>query len=326
MHPAHGGAGHGLGPVANVWGPTSPLGPALLLAIWALAVDAKDQQQQQQQQATPQTLTCRPQEGLPLTQPYPPAYFQPTALPVCSQYTCSCCNRTHALGIYRSLRPAMEDAGFSRACLAWQTRMACRVCDPEVGVGLKPMVCRDTCDAWLAACREEFYTFEPATPSAFVGRMQPCANTAALGGGGGSAGASDAAAASSPLLCSRLWDVARTGEELCREAGLDVAGPGDNAPCFDGGLFSGGSAAYSTDMCVQPPAAARRRTQQQAGGGRGGGGGRPEDKLSPAVYVVIASVLGALAWLTFTTRQGFKAQEDERMRQLHWRQLQGRSD
>ncbi|KAG2429358.1 hypothetical protein HXX76_011124 [Chlamydomonas incerta] len=314
MHPAHGG-GHF--PVAAAWGPASPLGPALLLAIWAVAVHAQDQQQQQ---SAPQGLTCRPQEGLPLTQPYPPAYFQPTPLPVCSQYTCSCCNRTHALGIYRSLRPAMEDAGFGRACLAWQTRMACRVCDPEVGVGLKPTVCRDTCDAWLSACREEFYTFEPSTPSAFVGRMLPCANPAALGAG--SAGASDAAAAASPLLCSRLGDVAQTGEELCREAGFDVAAPGDGAPCFDGGLASAGAAVYSTDMCVAQPA--RRRAQQQAGAARGGS--RPEDKLSPAVYLVIASVLGALAWLTFTTRQSFKAQEDERLRQLHWRQLQGRTD
>ncbi len=96
----------------------------------------------------------------------------------------------------------------------------------QVGVGLKPTVCRDTCDAWLAACREEYYTFEPSTPSAFVGRMQPCANSAALGGAGGASG-SDAAAAASPLLCSRLGDVAQSGEELCREAGELVRAAGN---------------------------------------------------------------------------------------------------
>lgn len=108
-----------------------------------------------------------------------------------------------------------------RACQASAPRALPAAQHPQqVGVGLKPTVCRDTCDAWLSACREEFYSFETATSSAFVGRMQPCTNPAALGAG--SAGSSDAAAAASPLLCSRLGDVARTGEELCREAGGGV--------------------------------------------------------------------------------------------------------
>lgn len=52
--------------------------------------------------------------------------------PVFAQYGCSCCNRTHGLALYRALYAAMEDASFSRACLALQTRVSCRVCDPEV--------------------------------------------------------------------------------------------------------------------------------------------------------------------------------------------------
>jgi hypothetical protein len=54
-------------------------------------------------------------------------------LPLCTQYSCSCCDRTHALNLYRSIYGALEDAAFSRDCAAWLTTMACRVCDPEVG-------------------------------------------------------------------------------------------------------------------------------------------------------------------------------------------------
>ncbi len=81
---------------------------------------------------------------------------------------------------------------------------------PQVGTGLKPHVCVDTCDAWHDACKDEFFAFSAHAAAAGVGLeaaggLRPCAEGAAGGEG--------------PLLCSRLRDVARSGEELCREAG-----------------------------------------------------------------------------------------------------------
>ncbi|KAG2496027.1 hypothetical protein HYH03_005949 [Edaphochlamys debaryana] len=211
----------------------------LLLAVWTLAVRAQND------------LTCKPQEGLPLSQPYPPAYFVPGGLPVCSQFTCSCCNRTHALAVARALRSAAEDPGFPRACLAWQTRMACRVCDPEVGVGLKPTVCRSACDAWLSACASSYFSSSLLTSPYDTHLPLPCAirpdaedegeggeegagagadeagarnGTGAGGGGGGGGGGGAKAALAGPLLCYRLGDWALDGAELCRKAGLRVSG------------------------------------------------------------------------------------------------------
>ncbi|GFR52816.1 hypothetical protein Agub_g15439 [Astrephomene gubernaculifera] len=102
--------------------PYAPIVQPLLFILWACFTRAHSQ-----------GLTCKPQEGLPLTQPYPPAYFQAKKLPGCPQYSCSCCNLTHGLSLHRALRAAAEDPGFSRPCAAWLGRMACRVCDPEVG-------------------------------------------------------------------------------------------------------------------------------------------------------------------------------------------------
>lgn len=81
---------------------------------------------------------------------------------------------------------------------------------PQVGTGVKPHVCVDTCDAWHDACKDEFFAFSAHAAAASAGLeaaggLRPCAEGAAGGEG--------------PLLCSRLRDVAGSGEELCREAG-----------------------------------------------------------------------------------------------------------
>ncbi|EFJ48818.1 hypothetical protein VOLCADRAFT_90464 [Volvox carteri f. nagariensis] len=292
----------------------------LLISIWAITAWAQNN-----------ALFCKPQVGLPLSQPYPPAYFQTLRLPACSQYTCSCCNLTHALAIHRALSAAREDPTFSRTCLSWHTRMSCRVCDPEVGVGIKPTVCRGVCDQWWSACRDEYFTFESTSLSAFDPQLLPCAaptarqEAAAAVAAAGAAAAAAVAAAAGPLLCSRLRDVVQDGEGLCREAGYEVAAAGETS-CFDG------SASYSTDFCVRPPPSqpsasqqGRRRRQQRRGAGAGGTEEEEgEEPLSPAVYFVAAVVILSLAWLGYTTKLGVKASEEAVMQKLHYRQLQRR--
>ena len=33
----------------------------------------------------------------------------------------------------------------------------CRVCDPLVGTGLRPTVCLQLCETWLASCRDDYF-------------------------------------------------------------------------------------------------------------------------------------------------------------------------
>ncbi|PNH06803.1 30S ribosomal protein S17, chloroplastic [Tetrabaena socialis] len=258
------------------------------------------------------------------------------------EYTCSCCNRGHALAIYRALRAVADDPRFSRACLAWQTRLACRVCDPEVGVGLKPAVCRSACDEWLAACRDEYFTFEGAAAStSFLGgRLLPCASPEALAAVRGAGGGGGDGEGSGPLLCSRLGDVARDGEELCREAGFTVAGRAttssssagaglggaagavaavlaagarngkeeeeeegeeEGGSCFDGSP----TASFRTDFC-QPPPPPARAPESQGRRRKGAGDGEEEGGVSSPVYFLAVAVIASVLWLTYTTRQGFQ--------------------
>jgi hypothetical protein len=70
------------------------------------------------------------------------------------QYSCSCCNASHALTIARAYARATDGGELSPACRRAQRQLACRPCDPEVGTGLKAAVCRATCDSIYAACVE----------------------------------------------------------------------------------------------------------------------------------------------------------------------------
>jgi hypothetical protein len=48
------------------------------------------------------------------------------------QNTCSCCNRTHALLIYKSLSSLEEEPDFGQECRHYLKMFACAVCDPLV--------------------------------------------------------------------------------------------------------------------------------------------------------------------------------------------------
>jgi hypothetical protein len=74
----------------------------------------------------------------------------------------------------------------------------------QVGLGVKPAVCRATCRAWHAACAQDFFTHDPRT-----GALIPCP------AGGPGPGAAP---------CSRVRDMAADGEELCHLAGGWVGG------------------------------------------------------------------------------------------------------
>ncbi|GIL71226.1 hypothetical protein Vretifemale_1714, partial [Volvox reticuliferus] len=138
------------------------------------------------------------------------------------------------------------------------------------------------------------------------------------------AAAAGGALAVGPLLCSRLRDVVRDGEGLCREAGYEVSAGADglvgDESCFDG------SATYSTDFCKRAPPAAQRSGARRQAQRRGKGGTEELEPLSPAVYFVAGVVLLGLAWLTFTTRLGARADDVAAMQRLHYRQLQRRDD
>ncbi|KAJ9519999.1 hypothetical protein QJQ45_014725 [Haematococcus lacustris] len=231
----------------------------LRVLIWStLAVDSKAQQQSSlvpQNNASPRVF-CRSQGLLQFDQPHRP-HSTPGGLPVCPQFSCSCCSRQHTLSILRLLAPALSDldasndggvhgnsssrnhaspdnssssssssspddtlspgvadeppdpdsssgssssketgsrgtgssgwAGLSKACAELTTLLACRVCDPLVGVGLKPAVCHSTCQAWYRACSPHFFTFDPRSD-----QLAPCP---ASGPGPGA------------LPCSRLKDM-----------------------------------------------------------------------------------------------------------------------
>ena len=51
----------------------------------------------------------------------------------CSQFPCTCCNRSHILAIHQEVGAVREDGAFSRRCADMTVLMACRICDPEVG-------------------------------------------------------------------------------------------------------------------------------------------------------------------------------------------------
>ena len=70
----------------------------------------------------------------------------------------------------------------------------------QVGLGLKPKICRSTCTAWLSACRNDYFGFDSIS-----GALVPCTASAV---------------ASRLLVCSRLKELAPEGaEQLCNMEG-----------------------------------------------------------------------------------------------------------
>lgn len=140
---------------------------------------------------------------------------------MCPMYTCSCCNRTHAMQIYRKVNPLSEDENFSPSCLAHVHKLLCRLCDPEVGVGIKRTVCTSMCDAFYDECSDEFFGYETIS-----GPLVPCGDSTGT------------------ALCFRLGEVAKTGRDACGLMGIAVETDGEG-PCFDGHVST------STQLCRQ---------------------------------------------------------------------------
>ncbi|KAF5831966.1 hypothetical protein DUNSADRAFT_12330 [Dunaliella salina] len=139
-----------------------------------------------------------------------------------------------------------KEQGLSGRCADMLTLMACRVCDPEVGVGMKPAVCHATCNAWYAACKQHYFSFEPLS-----GLLVGCP---ASGPGPGTA-------LPSQEMCVRMQDTVANGAELCELAGLPVADPTPGTPCFNGA-----DPQMPPGVCEPPldPSTSKQQQQKQA--------------------------------------------------------------
>mmetsp|Transcript_7324 Transcript_7324/g.18166 ORF Transcript_7324/g.18166 Transcript_7324/m.18166 type:complete len:277 (-) Transcript_7324:161-991(-) len=198
------------------------------------------------------SYVCKSQGLLQPDQPGPPQHTG-GGLPVCPQYSCSCCTRATVLSILRQLAPGLGTAGegsegsLSAKCADMTTLMACRVCDPEVGLGLKPTVCAATCGLWHRACASDYFTFDTRS-----GQMLACP---AGGPGPGNA------------PCVKVSDMAADGAQFCELAGLQVS---ESQPCFDG-TDPTPLRRLPQGMCASPTAGSPRRSARSKGSKSGQG-------------------------------------------------------
>mmetsp|Transcript_12048 Transcript_12048/g.25908 ORF Transcript_12048/g.25908 Transcript_12048/m.25908 type:complete len:225 (-) Transcript_12048:4215-4889(-) len=100
-------------------------------------------------------------------------------------------------------------AGFSDRCASMFETVLCMECDPFVGTGNIDKICRNTCDMWYDACKEEFFA---AQLEAGEDSLKPCTDDA--------------------LVCSPLSYILKSGAEMCTEFGLAI---GDDL-CYDGSV------------------------------------------------------------------------------------------
>jgi len=148
---------------------------------------------------------CRAQEGLIVENTKFPA--RAPALTLCHQYKeCTCCNISHTGLIQHNLEAVLDSGRVSPECAAVTTMMACRPCDPVVGVGMKQAVCASTCDRWYSACAQDFFSFTSISQ-----RLKLCDDK--------------------EMLCSPLALLVQGGSEMCTQAGYKVSLKG---ACFDG--------------------------------------------------------------------------------------------
>ncbi|CAL8464832.1 g4367 [Coccomyxa elongata] len=152
-------------------------------------------------------LVCKSQGDFKLLGTNYPA---PADLPFCKQYSkCTCCKRKHAQAFGLRVQSSLDGASLSPECMEMTAMLACRLCDPEVGVGQKLAVCQGTCDAWYDQCSEDFFEYNSLSE-----HLMPCSD--------------------SSLVCSHLKDLAVDGSDLCRKAGLTVQRA--HKKCFDGSV------------------------------------------------------------------------------------------
>uniref|UniRef100_A0A383WEW0 Folate receptor-like domain-containing protein n=1 Tax=Tetradesmus obliquus TaxID=3088 RepID=A0A383WEW0_TETOB len=184
---------------------------------------------------------CKQQGLLMLDEPHPPYRVR---LPFCDKYRCSCCNASHALAIQRSVAPLLADEELGLACKAGLVALACRLCDPRVGVGNVTTVCESMCDRVYEACSEDYFAFDESS-----GLVTPC-----TGQQGGS------------LVCSQLQQVVPSGADFCRAAGY--------TPSESSSISSSSSSSVGSVACFDgSPVAAEECTsaappQKQRGGSK----------------------------------------------------------
>ena len=171
---------------------------------------------------------------LRLDQPYKKPSASHISFNLCQQYQhCSCCNASHTVAIQRALQVS-EAEPLSDDCYAVTAQLACRPCDPEVGMGQKDRICSRTCQKWFDRCRLDFFSYNVLSQS-----LEVCGTKAAS------------------AVCSQANQLASNGYEFCTLAGLQVLHKDDNeanTDCFDG------SKPPVYDSCLQQT----KRTSTQA--------------------------------------------------------------
>eukprot|EP00873_Tetraselmis_striata_P006548 jgi/Tetstr1/426812/TSEL_017027.t1 len=222
---------------------------------------------------------CVPQGLLKLDEPFQQPGRPAMALPFCNQYgACTCCNASHAVAIHRSVAGVLADESMAHGCRRLTGQIACRLCDPLVGVGRQGALCPALCRDWYAACAEEFFEFDP-----FSGLLVPAA-----------------AAAQRSLVSTRLSAVVSSGEEMCALAGLQVGEDG----CWPGGA----PGRPPPGLCAAKPAAS---AAGRASGAPAEGGAFPH-------AWAVGAALAAGAWLASRLRgllaRGPRIQRGRRLR------------
>eukprot|EP00891_Asterochloris_glomerata_P008816 jgi/Astpho2/8816/Aster-x1543 len=120
--------------------------------------------------------------------------------------------------------------------MRWTEVVACHPCDPDVGTGQKPALCRSLCRQWFRSCRTSYFEQSRADS-----RLVPCRVGA--------------------LICAQAQELSGGAEEFCSDAGFAVQ---QQSPCYDG------SVPEPHESCRRPqsPALTHRRqsAQQRAPG------------------------------------------------------------
>lgn len=188
-------------------------------------------------------------------------------LSFCSEYTCTCCSASHDAAVARSIQSAQDDDTFSKPCLEAIKAFACRICDPEVGVGGRPHVCSGSCESLFDACRDDYFGQQRGSE-----RLVPCPQQEA----------------DSMLLCSKLHEIAQDGLDYCALAGVTTVNEGDEKgegpACWDVTQPQTGQA-----LCDGP--------QQKRPAPRGAEGVRDGIQLSLRGWATVVAVTVAGAWL-----------------------------
>lgn len=129
-----------------------------------------------------------------------------------------------------------------------------RVCDPEVGLGLKPRVCASFCSDWLQACADSFFEFDSRS-----GLLRACAEGAGAG------------------VCARLGSIVQHGDALCKHSKLEVAMPRQRQHGDESDRDESAGVREQDERCFDgstPPVLPACKQKERATTKRKGGGSR----------------------------------------------------